>query len=339
MTNKRITVVGAGSWGTALSILLSRNGYDVDLWVYEQDLCQQIREKRENTLFLPGYSLPESIQPTNSLKEAIGKNDVVLLVVPTHIVRKTATEMVPLVNPNSLIINAGKGIENGSLSTIRKILKDTLPDHCHLATLSGPTFAIEVVQGVPSAIVAAAETGDLAEKIQSIFSCPLLKVFISTDPVGVEIGGALKNIIAIATGISDGLSMGHNARAALITRGLVEITRIGTALGARPETFSGLSGLGDLVLTCTGELSRNRQVGLKIGQGEKLTDITGNMKMVAEGILTVKSAYALKSKLNIQASIIDETYKVLYESKSPQQAVEDLMRVNITSEFAGVKGL
>jgi glycerol-3-phosphate dehydrogenase (NAD(P)+) len=167
----------------------------------------------------------------------------------------------------------------------------------------------------------------------------LLKVFTSTDPVGVEIGGALKNIIAIATGISDGLGMGHNARAALITRGLVEITRIGTALGARPETFSGLSGLGDLVLTCTGELSRNRQVGLKIGQGEKLTDITRNMKMVAEGILTVKSAYALKSKLNIQASVIDETYKVLYESKSPQQAVEDLMRVNITSEFAGVKGL
>ena len=339
MRNKRITVVGAGSWGTALSILLSRNGYDVDLWVYEQDLCQQIREKRKNRLYLPGYSLPESIQPTNSLKEAIGRNEVVLLVVPTHIVRKTATEMVPLVNPNSLIINAGKGIENDSLSTIRKILKDTLPDHCHLATLSGPTFAIEVAQGVPSAIVAAAETDDLAEKIQSIFSCPLLKVFTSTDPVGVEIGGALKNIIAIATGISDGLGMGHNARAALITRGLVEITRIGTALGARPETFSGLSGLGDLVLTCTGELSRNRQVGLKIGQGEKLTDITGNMKMVAEGILTVKSAYALKSKLNIQASIIDETYKVLYESKSPQQAVEDLMRVNITSEFAGVKGL
>tara|TARA_B100000315_G_C14515511_1_gene558967 strand:+ start:399 stop:1418 length:1020 start_codon:yes stop_codon:yes gene_type:complete len=339
MRNKRITVVGAGSWGTALSILLSRNGYDVDLWVYEQDLCQQIREKRKNRLYLPGYSLPESIQPTNSLKEAIGRNEVVLLVVPTHIVRKTATEMVPLVNPNSLIINAGKGIENDSLSTIRKILKDTLPDHCHLATLSGPTFAIEVAQGVPSAIVAAAETDDLAEKIQSIFSCPLLKVFTSTDPVGVEIGGALKNIIAIATGISDGLGMGHNARAALITRGLVEITRIGTALGARPETFSGLSGLGDLVLTCTGELSRNRQVGLKIGQGEKLTDITGNMKMVAEGILTVKSAYALKSKLNIQASVIDETYKVLYESKSPQQAVEDLMRVNITSEFAGVKGL
>lgn len=339
MRKKRITVVGAGSWGTALSVLLSRNGHDVDLWVYEHDLCQQIREKRENTLFLPGYSLPESIQPTNSLKEAIGRNEVVLLVVPTHIVRKTATEMVPLVNPNCLIINAGKGIENDSLSTTRKILKDTLPDHCHLATLSGPTFAIEVAQGVPSAIVAAAETDDLAEKIQSIFSCPLLKVFTSTDPVGVEIGGALKNIIAIATGISDGLGMGHNARAALITRGLVEITRIGTALGARPETFSGLSGLGDLVLTCTGELSRNRQVGLKIGQGEKLTDITRNMKMVAEGILTVKSAYALKSKLNIQASVIGETYKVLYESKSPQQAVEDLMRVNITSEFAGVKGL
>ncbi|MBV51537.1 MAG: glycerol-3-phosphate dehydrogenase [Nitrospinae bacterium] len=339
MKNKRITIVGAGSWGTALSILLSRNGHDVDLWVYEQDLCAQIKDKRENAFFLPGFPIPEPIHPTNSLEEAIGDNEVVLLVVPTHIVRKMANDLAPLLNSNSLIINAGKGIENESLYTIRQILKDTLPDNCHLATLSGPTFAVEVARGVPSAIVAAAETDEQAVRIQKIFSCPLLKVFTSTDPLGVEIGGALKNVMAIATGIADGLGMGHNARAALITRGLVEITRIGTALGARPETFSGLSGLGDLVLTCTGELSRNRQVGLKIGQGEKLDDITNNMKMVAEGVLTVKSAHALKLKLNIQASIIDETYKVLYESKPPQQAVEDLMRVNITSEFAGVKGL
>ena len=297
-------------------------------------------EKRKKILyFYQGFNIPELIYPTNSLKKAIGKNDIILLVVPTYFVRNIANELAPLLNSNSLIINAGKGIEIGSLCTIRQILEQTLPRTCQLATISGPTFAFEVAKEVPSAIVAAAETKKIAQRIQSILSCQALKVFISNDPIGVEIGGALKNIIAITTGISDGLGTGYNARAALITRGLVEITRIGTALGAKAETFSGLSGLGDLVLTCTGELSRNRKIGLRIGQGEKLHEIMNDMQVVAEGVLTVKSAYALKSKLNIQASIIEETYKVLYESKSPHQALEDLMQIKITSEFAGIKGI
>jgi glycerol-3-phosphate dehydrogenase (NAD(P)+) len=338
MEHKRIGVVGAGSWGTALSILLANNGYDVDLWVYEQELYTQLNETRVNSFFLPGHPLPERIRTTLSLEDAVCNQDMVLIVVPTHVIRNTATQLVSLVRPGCLVINASKGIENESLFTVRQILEQTLPATCKLGTLSGPTFAAEIAKGIPSAIVAAAETEEVAVRIQNIFSSTRLKVFTSTDPLGVEIGGALKNVIAIATGISDGLGLGHNTRAALITRGLVEITRIGTALGARPETFSGLSGVGDLVLTCTGDLSRNRAVGLQLGQGKTLNQITESMKMVAEGVLTVKSTFALKSKLNIHAAIIEETYQVLYEKKPPKQAMDDLMQVNISSEFSGIKG-
>jgi len=336
MKNNRISVIGAGSWGTSLSLLLAKNGYEIDLWVYEKELCNQINETRENTIFLPGFKIPKSIRPINILKDAIGNNKIVLLVVPTHVVRKIATDMASLLNKNSLVINAGKGIENNSLSTIGQILKQTLPNTCHFVTLSGPSFALEVARETPSTVVAAATENIQAERVKKIFSCSYFKVFTNTDPIGVELGGALKNVIAIATGISDGLKIGNNARAALITRGLVEMTRIGIALGARSETFSGLSGLGDLVLTCTSDLSRNRKVGLRIGQGENIDKIIKNMNNIAEGILTVKSAYDLKSKYNIQASIIEETYKILYESKSPQHAVEELMRVQVTSEFDSV---
>lgn len=333
MNNKRISVIGAGSWGTALSLLLAKNGYYIDLWVYEKDLCQELKEKRTNSLFLPNFHIPKSIYPTNSLKDAIQGNQIILLVVPSHVVRKIANAINPFLNSENLIINAGKGIENNSLSTIRQILKDTFLNKYQVATLSGPTFAIEIAKEVPSAIVAAADTTTQAEQIQNIFSCPYLKVFTSIDPFGVEIGGALKNVIAIATGICDGLNVGNNARAALITRGLNEISRIGVALGAKPNTFYGLSGLGDLVLTCTGKLSRNRNVGIRIGQGENIDNILKSMDFVAEGILTVKSAYDLKSKLNVQASIIDEIYKIIYESKSPQKAVKDLMNTKTTTEF------
>ena len=339
MKNKSISVIGAGSWGTSLSILLANNGYKVNLWVYEKILCDKIKDTRENNLFLPGFNLSENIYPTNSLNEAIGTNKIILLVVPTNFVRSISIQLVPLLNLNSLVINAGKGIEIKSLLTIGKILKETLPKTCQLASLSGPTFALEIAQGMPSAIVAASDTKKTSLLIQSIFSCDHLKVFISDDPIGVEIGGALKNIIAITTGISDGLKSGKNARAAIITRGLVEMTRIGTALGAKAETFSGLTGLGDMVLTCTGELSRNRQLGLRIGKGEKINDIMKDIKTSVEGFLTVKSAYELKNKFNIQASIINETYKILYESKLPHEALESLMNVEINSEFEGIKGL
>ena len=339
MSDQKIAVVGAGAWGTALSLSLLQSGYEVDLWVYEEDLCTIINQSRENEYYLPGIPLPDKIHATSSLEAAVKNKSVVVLVVPTHAIHSVIKELNLYLEPDCLIINAGKGIENETLLTPHQILNEllTVPHRC--GALSGPTFAAEVARNTPSAIVGAAETLETAEQIQSIFSTPQLKVFTSTDLIGVELGGALKNVIAIATGISDGLQLGHNARAALITRGLVEITRIGTALGARPETFSGLSGVGDLVLTCTGDLSRNRTVGLKLAEGKKLNEIIDNMKMVAEGVRTVKSAHRLSTELNIQTSIIDETFQVLYEDKSPEQALRDLMKVEISSEFSGIKGL
>lgn len=337
--SRPIGVIGAGAWGTALSILLARKGYPIDLWVYEKELCRLIKETRENKFFLPGCPLPANIRPTNSIAEVVAGKSTLLLAVPTHVARQTLGSMQDHLQANCLIINAGKGIENESLLTAHQMMRDILNKPCIPAALSGPTFAVEVAKDSPSAAVAASADAKTAETVKDIFSTPTFKVFTSDDIMGVELGGALKNVIAIATGISDGLGLGANARAAIITRGLVEITRIGTALGAQPETFSGLSGMGDLVLTCTGDLSRNRTVGLKLGQGQKLKDITDNMKSVAEGVRTVKSAYALKNKLNIQGAIIDETYRVLYEEKPPMDALKDLLKVEVTTEFFGVKGL
>jgi glycerol-3-phosphate dehydrogenase (NAD(P)+) len=334
-----IGVIGAGSWGTALSLLLAGKGHRVDLWVYETDLCDTMNRERENRIYLPGFQLPETIRSSHSLQEVVANKKIILVVVPTHVLRSTLDTVKAFIDPDCLIINASKGIENDSLLPIHKIIQEVIPHVCSVATLSGPTFAKEVAQGIPSAIVAAADQQETAERVQAIFDSAKLKVFTSTDLMGVEIGGALKNVIAIATGIADGLHLGLNPRAALINRGLVEITRIGAAMGAKPETFSGLSGMGDLVLTCTGDLSRNRTVGLKLGQGLKLDEITASMKMVAEGIRTVTSAYQLKNKFDIQASIIEETYRVLHEGKSPQQALQDVMNVEITSEFTGIKGL
>ena len=334
-----IGVIGAGSWGTALSLLLAGKGHRVDLWVYEEDLCDIMSKERENRVYLPGFQLSDSIHPSSSLQKVVANKKIVLVVVPTHVLRSTLNLMKPYIDPDCLIVNASKGIENESLLPIHKIMQEMLPSLDSLAVLSGPTFAKEVAQGNPSAIVAAARKQETAESVQDLFNTDKLKVFTSTDLMGVEIGGALKNVIAIATGISDGLQLGFNTRAALINRGLVEITRIGTAMGAKPETFSGLSGMGDLVLTCTGDLSRNRAVGLKLGQGLKLDEITASMKMVAEGVRTVTSAYQLKNKFDIQASIIEETYRVLHEGKAPQAAMRDLMSVETTSEFTGIKGL
>lgn len=334
-----IGVIGAGSWGTALSLLLARAGHSIDLWVYEKELCRLIEETRENKFFLPGYELSEKIKPTLSLEKALAGKSVLVLVVPTHVLRQTLLKVRDHLQPDCLIINASKGIENETLVTAHQILKELIKVPYTPAVLSGPTFAAEIAREAPSCAVAAAADQESADLVKDLFSTSKFRVFTSADIIGVELGGALKNVIAIATGIADGLELGSNARAALITRGLVEITRIGTALGARPETFSGLSGMGDLVLTCTGDLSRNRNVGIKLGKGEKLKDITAKMNMVAEGVRTVKSAFALKQKYNIQASIIEETYRVIYEEKSPQQALKDLMKIEVSAEFTGVKGL
>ncbi len=339
MKFKKLGVIGAGSWGTALALYLSRIGVEIDLWVFEPDLHETLLSTRENAVFLPGYRLPETIRPTLSMEEAAAGKAAVLLVVPSHVMRETAIHLKPHLRPDALIISASKGLENDTLCSIHEILSDILDAEGRHVTISGPTFATEIAEGRPSALVAAANSLPLALAVQDLFSGPDLKVFTSTDIRGVEIGGALKNVIAIATGIADGLELGHNARAALITRGLVEITRIGTALGARPETFYGLSGLGDLVLTCTGDLSRNRSVGLRLGRGERLSDIVAATRMVAEGVRTVKAAFELKNRHDIQASIIEETYRILYEDKAPRQALEAIMKVEISSEFSGVRGI
>jgi glycerol-3-phosphate dehydrogenase (NAD(P)+) len=334
---KQISIIGAGSWGTALAIHLASNFRQVYLWIYEKELCDVITQTRENTWFLPGYSLPENIYPTSSIQSTVKGQSLILLVVPTHVIRKTLLQVKPFLTKDCLIINASKGIENDTLLTGHQIIQDVLG--INAATISGPTFAKEVADGVPSALLASAKNLNTAKQVQKLFANDKMKVFANNDLVGVEIGGALKNVIAIATGISDGLGLGFNTRAALITRGLVEISRIGTRLGAKPETFYGLTGLGDLVLTCTGDLSRNRQLGIQLGEGKVLKEITENMKMVAEGVLTVKSAYSLIKKFHVKAAIMEETYRVLHENKPPGQAFEDLMKVKISTEFAGIKGL
>ena len=338
MINENIAVVGAGSWGTALALHLSEKFKKISLWVYENDLCEIIRKERENKWFLSGFTIPQNITPESSLESVVKNKSLVLIAVPTPALRNIANKLKTYIKSDILIVNASKGIENDSLSPCHKIIEDTIKTPLKLATISGPTFAKEVAAQVPSAILAASKSPETTTKVQEIFSSPNLKVFTSNDIMGVEIG-ALKNVIAIATGICDGLGLGFNTRAALITRGLVEIARIGTELGAKPETFNGLSGLGDLVLTCTGDLSRNRQLGIQLGQGKSLVDITRNMRTVAEGISTVKSAHKLIRKFNIQASIMEETYKVLHENKLPEKALGDLMMVEISNEFSGIKGL
>ncbi|MBI5182844.1 MAG: NAD(P)-dependent glycerol-3-phosphate dehydrogenase [Nitrospinae bacterium] len=336
--NKRIAVIGAGSWGTTLANLLADKGYEVKLWVYEDDLCGIIKEKRENTIYLPGFRISERIYPTTYIEEVAEGIDTFIIVVPSHVVRSIATQLASFLPPDAIIINASKGIEIESLVTISRILREIFPERFYkrVATISGPTFANEVSLKTPTAVVAASEDIRIAERVQEIFTTSYFRVFTNTDLLGVELGGALKNVIAIAAGISDGLGFGYNARAALITRGLVEMMRLGVAIGASPQTLSGLSGLGDLVLTCTGDLSRNRGVGLKIGKGMKLDEIQKGMRMVAEGIRTVKSAHDLKRRYKVKGAIIDETYAILYEGKSPREALKDLLEVKIKDEFEGV---
>ena len=339
MIQKKIAVIGAGSWGTALSLHLAEKFEQFFLWVYEKELCDIIIKERDNKWFLPNFILPKNIVSDNSIERIIKDQVLILLVVPTQELRKITNQLKPFIKPETIIINASKGIENNSLIPCHKIIEDSLDTSCKIATISGPTFAKEVANKVPSALLAASDSEHTAKIIQGIFSSKNMKVFTSTDIMGVEIGGALKNVIAIATGICDGLNLGSNTRAALVTRGLVEIARIGTAMGAKPETFYGLSGLGDLVLTCTGDLSRNRQFGVQLGQGKSRSEIMKHMRMIAEGITTVKSGYQLIQKLNIRASIMEETYKVLYQGKTPQNALNDLMEVEISKEFSGIKGL
>lgn len=335
MKDTKVAVIGGGAWGTALANLLGEKGLKVNLWVYEAELCRIIKEKKENTFFLPGKRLSENISPSNSMKETSEGTMVFIVASPSHVLRDIINELNRHIPPEAIIVSVTKGIENDTLKLPSQIFEEILPEGINLRTayLSGPTFAKEVARRLPAAATIAAVDTEIAEYIQDIFNTSYFRLYTHTDIIGVEIGGALKNVVAIAAGASDGLGFGNSARAALITRGLTEIVRLGAAMGADPVTFTGLSGIGDLVLTCTTDLSRNRTVGFKLGQGIKLNDILKDMKMVAEGIKTTKSVYELGKEYSVELPIINEVYAILYEGKSPKDAVINLMGRSLKKEF------
>lgn len=327
---KKIAVVGAGSWGTALACLLAEKGYDVSLWVYEKELVEDIRKTGINNKYLPNVAFPDKIKPSNEIQDVLKDSGYVINAVPTQHTREVFTGAAAYIPNDTRIISVSKGIEKGTLLTVSHILEELTGKKA--AVLSGPSFAKEVTEKLPTAVTIATENEEVGHELQNIFNTDYFRVYTNTDTLGVELGGALKNVMAIASGISDGLGLGSSARAALITRGLSEIIRLGVAMGAEEKTFRGLSGLGDLVLTCTGALSRNYTVGLRLGRGEKLGDILFSMSMVVEGIATSESAYELSKKYNVEMPVVEQVYKVINESKNPLDAVRELMTRNLKSE-------
>lgn len=331
----KIGVIGAGAWGTALANLLANKGLDVALWVFEQEVCTDILEERENKVFLPGIPLSQNIRPSNDLDRVAANKDILLLVVPSHVFRSVAAQVVHCPTEDTLIVSATKGIENRTYLTASGILKQLLPPRLHtqIAVLSGPSFAKEVAKKIPTAVTVAAFDPEVAKTVQNIFATEYFRVYTSNDVCGVELGGALKNVIAIAAGISDGLGLGYNTRAALITRGATEVQRLGITLGANPRTFMGLAGIGDLVLTCTGKLSRNWTVGCKIGQGVKIEAILSDMRMVAEGVKTTRSVYNMSQEMGVEMPITEQIYRMLYEDLDPKEALQTLMTRDLKHEL------
>jgi glycerol-3-phosphate dehydrogenase (NAD(P)+) len=326
-----IAVIGAGSWGTTLASLLAEKGYDVSLWSFEKEIADEINNNFTNNTYLPGTVLPQGLKATNDLEEALKKARYLLNVVPTQFTRSVFREGAKYIHENAVIVSASKGIEHGTLLTVSSILNEISGNQS--AVLSGPSFAKEVIGKLPTAVTLATSNPETGLLLQEIFNTGYFRVYTHSDILGVELGGALKNVIAIASGISDGLGLGHNARAALITRGIAEMMRLGESMGADKRTFSGLSGLGDLVLTCTGPLSRNYSVGVKLGQGMKLSDILSSMKSVAEGVATSLSAFELSRKFDVEMPIVEQVYEVIYKDKSPAEAVSILMTRALRAEF------
>ncbi|OLB55248.1 MAG: NAD(P)-dependent glycerol-3-phosphate dehydrogenase [Nitrospirae bacterium] len=326
-TFQRVAVIGAGAWGTTLARLLADTGLHVRLWAYEREVVEAIRHKHENTLFLPGVRLPTSLSPTISLGEALQDRELLVFAVPSHAARAVLRQIGPLLSGPIPLVSATKGIEEGTFQLMSQVIQETLPPGMHrsLAFLSGPSFAAEVCRGQPTAVVLAGEDVELVRRLQALLMTPFFRVYAGTDLIGVQLGGALKNVMALAAGVVDGLGLGHNTRAALITRGLAEMVRLGTAMGADPRTFYGLSGVGDLVLTCTGALSRNYTVGLRLGKGHQLQEILKETHAVAEGVRTSRAALGLADRFGVEMPIVREVCAVLFEGKSPQQVVADLM--------------
>lgn len=335
----KIAVVGAGSWGTALAILLSQKGYGVNLWGHSSDHVQQLLADGENRKYLQNHKFPPNLKVSDKLISGVEGSDILVMAVPSHALREVFLKLVPFLNVNCSIVSAVKGVENDTLQTMTQVMAEVCCQHHNLelndieiGVLSGPSFAEEVAARVPTAVTIGFSNMKTAKDIQHVFVTDFFRVYACSDVIGLEISASLKNIIAIAAGVCDGLGYGLNTRAALITRGLAEISRLGIAMNAEATTFSGLSGIGDLLLTCTGDLSRNRTVGLKLGEGKKLQQIEAEMNMVAEGIKTTKSVYDLAQKLNIEMPILEQVYNIIYKSKDCSLAVSDLLKRELKVE-------
>ena len=327
----RLAVLGAGSWGTTLAHLLACKGDEVRLWAYEAEVVEAVNRGRENPLFLPGVPLSPRIRAFGDQREAVAGCEVVVSAPPSHAVRSVIKGMADAIPPNTLVVSATKGIETDTLALMSQVFRECWP-HARYAALSGPSFAVEVCQGQPTAVVAAAGDQETAQAAQRVFATATFRVYSNRDVLGVELGGALKNVIAVAAGIAEGLGMGHNPRAALITRGLAEITRLGVAMGADPLTFAGLAGMGDLVLTTTGSLSRNRSLGVALGQGQRFEDYRSAHRSVAEGANTSRAGAALGRKLGIELPITEQVCDVLFRAKPPRDAIAELMGRELKSE-------
>jgi glycerol-3-phosphate dehydrogenase (NAD(P)+) len=331
---KRIAVIGAGGWGTVLSLTLARLGHAVRLWAYEPEVAEGIGARGENDLFLPGISLPESVAATNDLGAALEEAEIVVTAMPSHVCRALYERMLAKLNPEMSFVSATKGLETERLLRMSEVIGEVVEPKFppRLAVLSGPSFAREVACGQPTAIVVASQDRPTAQLVQQEFSSPSLRLYTSGDVVGVELGGAVKNVIAIAAGVVEGLDLGANPRAALITRGLAEMTRLACACGAQRETLAGLAGMGDLVLTCTGALSRNLQVGIELAKGRKLAEIIGSMRMVAEGVKTTRATVALAARHGVEMPITRQVHRILEGEVSPRDAIRALMERSLKDE-------
>jgi len=334
---QHVAVIGAGAWGTALARHLAEKQVPVCLWAHEPEVVQAIQLRRENAVYLPGVLLPPTLSATNVLADAITGADCLIFAVPSHVARPVLSRIATLLPQPIPFVSATKGIEEETLALVTQVMQAVLPAHMHesLLVLSGPSFASEVSRGKPTALCLAGRDAGMVKSIQSLFMTPNFRVYADDDLIGVQLGGALKNVMALAAGVVDGLELGHNARAALMTRGLAEMIRLGVAMGADPRTFYGLSGVGDLILTCTGPLSRNHSVGVRLGKGERLEGILASMQAVAEGVRTAKAALGLALRCGVDMPIVQEVNAVLFANKPCRQAVGDLME----REAKGEKGL
>lgn len=332
----RIGIIGAGSWGTALAVLLDSNGHDVMIWSVMEDEITMLRKEREHVTKLPGVRLPDSISLTTDLEEAVRGRDLLVLAVPSVYTRSTAKNMRPFVEEQQLIVNVAKGIEENTLMVLSDIISEEIPQ-ANVAVLSGPSHAEEVGKGLPTTCVAGAKTKEAAEYVQNIFMKDVFRVYTSPDMLGIELGGALKNVIALAAGMADGLGYGDNTKAALITRGIAEIGRLALAMGAKYETISGLTGIGDLIVTCASVHSRNRKAGMLIGQGKTMSEAMDEVKMVVEGVYSAKAAKGLAEKYQVPMPIIEQVNKVLFEDKPVKEAVHELMMRDKKAEHEGLQ--